>query len=175
MAAIHRVAPPAGRPEGLHDFCRVACATSESLGRRSRRRGADLHVRRARDQRPPSLRRRRRQPPRAERGRGRPLTAPPRDARACEGAQRVKRVVGDRSLPDEIPQGVDGFGRVAAAHGLVQRSEERRAVGLEILEDRGFAIGELTVRLKRPTRYVARHRRGQLRHALKGVPYIPFV
>ena len=89
-------------------------------------------------QRPPSLGRRRREPPRSKR-RDRRLPAfhpPPRRARARERAQRVKRVVGDQSLPDQVPQRVDGFGGIAAADRLVERTEERRAAIARAVEDR---------------------------------------
>ena len=61
--------------------------------------------------------------------------ARPALVRARERAQRVERVVGDRALPHQIPQRVDGLAREAAAGRLVQRGEERRAVLAEVIDD----------------------------------------
>ena len=85
---------------------------------------------RSRHQRPSAFGRRRRQAPRSERrdAGATPRVAAPRRARARERAQRVKRVVGDQPLPDQVPQRVDRFAGIAAADRLVQRPEERRAV-----------------------------------------------
>ena len=74
------------------------------------------------------------------------LHAPPRRARAGERAQRVKRVVGDQPLPDQVPQRVDRLRRVAAADRVVQRPEERRAAVAQQLEDRRLAFREVVVR-----------------------------
>src|SRR5262249_56623658 len=64
---------------------------------------------------------------RADVGPPRRSRAPARRVGARERAQRMERVVGDQSPPCEIPKGVDGLVRVAAADGIVQRTEERGA------------------------------------------------
>ena len=79
-----------------------------------------------RHQRPSSFSRRRSEPSRAK---GRRVGPGPFDpaashAGARERPQRVKGVVGDEPLPDEIPQRLHRFGRIAAAECLVERSEE---------------------------------------------------
>ncbi len=64
----------------------------------------------------------------------------------------MKRVVGDRSLPDQVPQRVHRLSWISGADGLVQRAEERRAAVAQHLEDRGLAFGEIIrVRLKPDT------------------------
>ena len=114
-------------------------------------------------QRPPSFRGRRRQPPRAERGRLELALLPPWRARLCEGAQRVERVVGDRPAPHEIPERGDGVVGIAAADGLVKRAEEAGAVRPEKFDDRGFAPVVLDVRLKPDATDVAgRKQTGQM-------------
>ena len=65
--------------------------------------------------------------------------SPPRGRRARVRPQRVERVVGDAAGPDEIPQRIDRFGRVAAAGRVVERTEERRAAGGEVVDDRPLA------------------------------------
>jgi len=52
----------------------------------------------------------------------------------------MKRVVGDQPTPDQVPQRLDGLGREAAADGVVERREERRAMGAEVVDDCGLAI-----------------------------------
>ena len=48
-------------------------------------------------------------------------------------------VVRDEPLPDEIPEGVNGFGRESATRGLVNRLEKRGAVRPEVADDRQLA------------------------------------
>jgi len=61
----------------------------------------------------------------------------------------VKRVVGDQTVPDEIPERVDGLCRIAGADRGVQRFEKRRAALAQVVDDGGFA--GVTVRLKPDT------------------------
>src|SRR5207302_2736634 len=56
-------------------------------------------------------------------------------------AQRMQRIVRQLPAPDEVPDGVEGFAGVAAAEGVVDLLEERCAVGAEIGEYLGFAVG----------------------------------
>src|SRR5262245_51846567 len=84
----------------------------------------------------------------------RPPPFAPGDVCACVRAQRVKRVVGDESSPDQRPQRVDRLGRIAAADGFVNRTEERRAVCPEVIENGGFARTLRQVRLKPDATYV---------------------
>ena len=51
----------------------------------------------------------------------------------------MKRVVGDQAPPHERPQRVDRLRWKTAAHGFVQRSEERCAVRAQVFEDCVFA------------------------------------
>ena len=62
-------------------------------------------------------------------------------------AQRVQRVVGQQALPHQIPNRVDRLLRKAAAGRFVQRPEERRAVAMQVRDDRGFAPGQSLVAL----------------------------
>ena len=140
--------------------CCVTAATHfvDSWARAFRRAVARLEPSRSisvPDQRPPAFGRRRRQAARSKRRDLHPpeLGLPARRARAGEGAQRVKRVVGDQPVPDQIPERVDGLGGEAAAGGLEDRREERRAALAQAVEDGDLARGEIViaVRLTCPT------------------------
>src|SRR2546426_6529208 len=101
-------------------------------------------------ERPAAFGRRRGETARAKGGGlgGAPRLAP-RGAAARERAQRVKRVVGDEPLPDEIPECVDGLAGIAAANRVMQGTEERRAARAEAVENCELAFGE--VRLPVPS------------------------
>src|SRR5262249_31725321 len=99
------------------------------------------------------------------------VTARPSARRAClgEGAQRMKRVVGNETAPRQVPQRSDGLCRVAATRGVMERAEKRRAVRAKTIEDRGLAGIEL-VHLKVDTTYTGRSVRLQAdlwRHQLR--------
>src|SRR6185369_4482182 len=57
-------------------------------------------------------------------------------------AQRMKRIVGDKTAPDEAPKGVDRLTWITAARGLVQRVEEIRTGRFEHCEKFLFALGQ---------------------------------
>src|SRR5918993_2158725 len=123
------------------------------LGRRDGGTRSLLH------ERPSALRRRRggaaaakrtwpRTGGRARRGVG--WTAAPTVRRPRERPKRMEGVVGDGSLPRQVPERVDRFGGVATAGGVVHRSEERGATRGEVVEDRPFSRREFLLRRRAP-------------------------
>ncbi len=58
----------------------------------------------------------------------------------------MQRVVGDEPLPDEIPDRIDGLSRKPSAGALMDRAEERGAVGFQVREDVRFTAFDLCVR-----------------------------
>src|SRR5262249_24757585 len=78
-----------------------------------------------------------------------PGIAPPWGRILRKLSKGVGRIVRNEPAPDQSPKRIDGFRRVAAANGLVQRPKERRAANVQEFDDRGVAAGE--VRLKRVT------------------------
>ena len=54
----------------------------------------------------------------------------------------MKGVVGDEPAPNERPESVEGFARIASPDGLVERSEECRAAASQFTEQLLFAFAE---------------------------------
>jgi hypothetical protein len=54
----------------------------------------------------------------------------------------VERVVGDEAAPDEAPQRIDGFARIASAYGLMERVKEAGARGHKNGDELFFALGQ---------------------------------
>src|ERR1700691_2578139 len=57
------------------------------------------------------------------------------------GAEGVKRVIGDEAAPDEAPERIDGFARIASPDGLMERIVKAGARGLEDGEKFRFLFG----------------------------------
>jgi len=57
----------------------------------------------------------------------------------------VQGVVGHESLPDKVPDGVDGLLGEAAAHGFVQRTKKRCAIAMEECDHLRFAADETLI------------------------------
>ena len=124
--AQHRIQrrEPAGQLLDRRHIARHHAVPRQQL-MRHRRRPRRCGAGRGRHQRPSPFGRRRHQAPRSKRAAPR---VPPRALRRRRiGAQRVQRVVGQQASPHQIPDRIDCLLREAAADGVVQRSEERRA------------------------------------------------
>ena len=92
------------------------------------------------DGRPSPFARLRREPPGSKNWHARSPMTPRRDMRARVDAKRVKRVVGDQSFPDQLPDRVESLAWIAAANGVMQRPEKRGAASLQVLQNRRGAI-----------------------------------
>jgi len=55
----------------------------------------------------------------------------------------MERVIREKPFPDEIPECIDRLTGIATAGGFVDRRKKRRALRLEVTQDRSFARREL--------------------------------